>query len=107
MKIIKGDTVTIITGKDKSRSGEVLVAFPKKNSVVIKGLNMFKKHVKAQQGQKGGIIEKERSVLVSKVILVCPSCKKTTRVGYQIDASGTKHRLCKKCAAFLDTKATK
>jgi large subunit ribosomal protein L24 len=107
MKIIKGDTVTIITGKDKSRTGEVIVAFPKKNSIIVKGLNMFKKHIKAQEGKKGGIVEKERFILTSKVILVCPSCKKTTRVGYKIDASGTKHHICKKCGAFLDTKATK
>ena len=107
MKIIKGDTVTISIGKDKGRSGEVLVAFPQKKSIIVKGLNIFKKHIKAQKGQKGGIVEKERAILVSKVALLCPACKKTTRVGYQIDASGTKHRLCKKCSAFLDTKATK
>ncbi len=107
MKLIKGDTVTITTGKDKGRSGAITVAFPKKNTIVIKGLNLFKKHTKAQGDQKGGIIEHERPILVSKVALVCPHCKKLTRVGYQIDTAGSKHRICKKCKTVLDVKVGK
>jgi large subunit ribosomal protein L24 len=101
MKIIKGDKVKVLIGKDKGREGEVIKCFPQKATVVVKGLNLFKKHIKASQNQPGSIIEKERALGVSKVILVCPECKKATRVGYQIDESGDKYRVCKKCKALL------
>jgi large subunit ribosomal protein L24 len=107
MKILKSDKVKILIGKDKGRVGEIIRAFPKTNRVVVKGINLFKKHIKATKDQKGGIVEKERSLLVSKVALVCPSCQKTTRVGYQIDKSGQKYRICKKCQALLTSKAAK
>ncbi len=64
MKIIKGDKVQVLIGKDKGRSGEVLKSLPKENKVVVKGLNIFKKHIKASQGNKGGIVEKERGLPV-------------------------------------------
>ena len=101
MKIIKGDTVKVMIGKDKAREGQVLAVYPKKDSVLVKGLNMFKKHIKGQQGQQGGIIDKERALQASKVMVVCPSCKKTTRVAYQVDKSGQKTRICRKCKALL------
>lgn len=107
MKILKGDTVKILIGKDKNRSGSVIAAFPKKNTVVVKGLNMFKKHIKASQGKSGSIIEKERPLGVSKVILICPNCQKTTRVGYEIDKSGDKYRICKKCKTIIQNKVIK
>lgn len=101
MKIIKGDKVQILIGKDKGRTGEVLVSFPKKSMVLVKDINKFKKHIKATKDQKGGIIEKNRPIAVSKVILICPSCQKPTRVGYKIDKSGEKYRVCKKCNALI------
>ncbi len=104
MKILKGDQVKILLGKDKGRTGEVIMSFPKTLKIVVKGLNIFKKHVKPQNGQKGGIVEKERSLLVSKVALVCPSCSKTVRVGYNVDKNGVKTRICKKCQAPLISK---
>lgn len=107
MKIIKQDLVKVLIGKDKGREGEVVRTIPKKNKIIVKGLNMFKKHVKPTQNQKGGIIEKERAMIVSKVILVCPECKKSTRVGYQIDKTGSKYRICKKCKAMLPSPSTK
>lgn len=107
MKIIKGDKVLLTIGKDKGRSGEVLVVFPKINRVVVKGLNIFKKHVKAQKGQKGGIIEKERALDASKVMILCPNCQKPSRIAYELDKSGAKHRLCKKCHQLLDSKSSK
>jgi large subunit ribosomal protein L24 len=107
MKILKGDTVKVLIGKDKGRSGSVITGFPKKNTVTVKGLNMFKKHIKASQGKPGSIIEKERSLAVSKVILVCPNCQKTTRVGYEIDKSGDKYRICKKCKTIIQNKVIK
>lgn len=101
MKILKGDTVQILIGKDKGRTGEVVKSLPKNSKVVVKGLNIFKKHIKASQGNPGSIVEKERPFFVSKVALVCPSCKKAVRVGYQIDKSGEKYRICKKCKSII------
>ena len=80
MKIQKDDNVKILIGKDKGREGKVLQAIPKKNLVVVQGLNTFKKHVKPSQNQKGGIVTKERALAVSKVILICPNCKKAFKV---------------------------
>ena len=107
MKIIKDDTVKILIGKDKGREGKVLKTFPKKNQIIVSGLNLFKKHVKPTQNQSGGIISKERALLVSKVALICPNCKKTTRVAYSIDKSGQKYRICKKCQSMLTSKSLK
>jgi large subunit ribosomal protein L24 len=104
MKIIKGDTVKILIGKDKGRQGEVFKCLPAKKLVFIKDINIFKKHIKSTKQQKGGIIEKERGLLVSKVALVCPNCQKATRVGYQIDKAGDKNRFCKKCITLITTK---
>lgn len=105
--MLKGDTVKVLIGKDKGRSGSVVASFPKKNTIIVKGLNMFKKHIKASQGKPGSIIEKERSIGVSKVILICPNCQKATRVGYEIDKSGDKYRICKKCKTIIQNKVIK
>lgn len=108
MKILKGDKVQVLIGKDKGREGEVVKSFPKKSTLVVKGLNIFKKHVKPTQNQPGKIIEKERPIYISKLALICPECKKTTRVGFKIDKSGAKYRICKKCQAIINSsKATK
>jgi large subunit ribosomal protein L24 len=97
MKIITGDKVKILIGKDKGRVSEVIKTFPKKRTVLVKGLNLYKKHVKATKNQAGGIVEKERAYPISKVALVCPNCQKTIRVSYLIDKSGDKTRYCRKC----------
>ncbi len=107
MKILKGDKVKILIGKDKGREGEVVKTFPKKMSVVVKDLNIFKKHVKPSQNRPGSIVEKERPIHISKVVLICPECKKTTRVGYKIDKSGAKYRICRKCNAILKQSSAK
>ena len=107
MKIIKSDKVKILLGKDKGRVGEVVRVFPKKMTIVVKGMNLFKKHVKPSQNQKGGIVEKERPLLISKVALICPNCQKATRVGFEIDKAGHKYRQCKKCHTMLIPKAAK
>lgn len=101
MKLIKGDNVKILLGKDKGRDGEIVRVIPKNNQIIVKGLNLFKKHIKPTQNQKGSIIEKERPILASKVALICPSCKKTTRVGLQVDKEGSKYRVCKKCKNLI------
>lgn len=107
MKLIKGDQVKILLGKDKNREGEVITVFAKKGTIVVKGMNLFKRHRKGTQNQPGTIVEKERALLASKVALICPSCHKITRIGYQIDKVGNKTRICRKCKAIIAAKVTK
>lgn len=97
MKIKKGDTVYVIRGKDKGKSGKVVKALPKKNKIIIEGINLVKKHIKPKRsGEKGEIITIPQPIDVSKVKLICPNCKKPTRVGYEIKEDN-KFRKCKKC----------
>ena len=97
MKIRKGDNVIMLNGKDKGKTGKVIKVLSENNRVVIEGLNMLKRAVRARkQGQKGQIISKERSVNAASVALVCKSCGKPTRVGYKFEGE-TKVRICKKC----------
>ena len=101
MNIKKDDKVIVLSGKDKGKQGEVLVAEPKAGKVIVKGVNVATKHQKPQkQGQEGGIIKVETPIYVSKVQLVCPKCGKATRVGHKI-ADGKKVRVCKKCGAEI------
>ncbi len=102
MKIKKGDTVLIIKGKDRGKSGKVIKALPKENRIIIEGLNLVKKHVKPKRaGEKGEIVEIPAPLYISKVKLICPSCKKPTKVGYKF-VNDTKKRYCKKCKNLID-----
>ena len=96
MKIKIGDTVKITAGKDKGREGKIEMVLPKRNSVVVPEVNMYKKHVKGQQGQKGGMYDLPRPLNIAKVALICPHCKKQTRVGIEI-VKNEKLRVCRKC----------
>ncbi len=97
MKIHKGDTVLIISGKDRGKQGKVIQAFPKGSRILVEGVNLRKKHQKPKKtGEKGQIILLPGAVSVSNVKLVCPKCGKTTRVGYKITEE-KKYRICKKC----------
>ena len=103
MRIKKGDTVKILLGKDKGRNGKVQKIFKKKNTVLVEGLNIYKKHLKPQkEGQKGGIVEVSRPLAASKLMLICPVCGKAARIGYQQDKTGKKLRICKKCQGLID-----
>lgn len=110
LNVKKGDTVVVIAGKDKGKTGKVLVAMPADNSVVVAGVNMIAKHKKPRSAQdKGGIIKKEGKINASNVQIVCPVCGKATRVAHTIK-DDKKIRECKKCGADLDAtvkKATK
>ena len=100
MKIKKGDTVLLISGKDKNKKGKVIQVFPKENRIIIEGLNIVKKHVRAKKsGEKGQKVEVPRPLNSSNVKLVCPKCKKPVRVGYKVVSKGRekKVRICKKC----------
>lgn len=102
MKIKKGDTVTMLAGKDSGKKGVVEKTIPASLKVVVAGLNIVKRNRKPRkQGEKGQLIEMPSAVDVSNVAFTCPSCKKATRVGYRADAeSGKKNRFCKKCNAI-------
>ena len=102
MKIRKGDTVKVLSGNDKGKTGEVLQVIPNSQKVVVKGINVRKKHVKARkQGEESGIIAVECSIPSSKVNVVCSKCGKATKVGYKIEKD-EKVRVCKKCGAKLN-----
>jgi len=112
MKIKKGDTVLIISGKDKGKKAKVLEAFPKERKVTVEGTNLRKKHQKPKKsGEKGQVVELPGPISVSNVKLVCPKCGKAAKVGYKIlkdnkvkivdelrsSSRFAKARVCKKC----------
>ena len=101
MKIRKGDNVKILSGNDKGKTGEVLEVIPKTEKIIVKGINIRKKHVKPRkQGEEGGIIPVECAIHVSKVNVVCPKCGKATRIGYETEKD-QKVRVCRKCNAKI------
>lgn len=97
MKIKKDDAVLIISGKDKGKKAKVLESFPKKDKVMVEGVNIVKKHRRPKkEKEKGQIVEIPKPISVSNVKLICPKCSKATRVGYRLTEKG-KYRICKKC----------
>ena len=93
-----GDTVVVLSGKDKGKQGKVLQVSPKERKVIVEGLNIATKHVKPRrQGEQGGIVEAEAAMYASKVQLVCPKCSKATRTGHKFLEDGSKVRVCKSC----------
>ena len=101
MRIKKGDNVQVLSGNDKGKTGEVLEVSPKADKIIVKGVNVRKKHVKARkQGDESGIIAVECAIPTSKVNVVCPKCGKATKVGYTVEKD-EKVRVCKKCGAKL------
>lgn len=100
MFVKKDDTVILLTGdkKDRKKSGKVLEVSPKEGKVIVEGINMVSKHVKPRKaGDPSGIIQAESAIYASKVQVVCPKCKKATRVGTKVLENGKKVRICKKC----------
>ena len=93
-----GDTVVVLSGKDKGKKGTVLAVSPKEGKVIVERVNMVSKHVKPRRmGEPGGIIKAEGAMYASKVQLVCPRCKQPTRLGHKLYEDGKKGRICKKC----------
>ena len=102
MHVKKDDTVLILSGDDKGKQGKVLAVSPKEGKVIVEGLNMVKKHVKPRKaGDPSGIIEAESAIYASKVQVVCPACKKATRIAHKKvlnDAGKSRSvRICKHC----------
>ena len=101
MKVKKGDTVQVLAGNDKGKTGEVLEVIPKDSKIVVKGVNVRKKHIKPRkQGEEGGIIPVECAINSSKVNVVCSKCGKPARIGYKVE-NDKKVRICKKCGTVI------
>ena len=99
----KGETVMVVSGKDKNKKGKVLVVMPKTGKVIVEGINIATKHTKARkQGDVGGIVKQEAPIYASKVMYVCDKCGTPARVGKKILSDGTKVRYCKKCNEVID-----
>jgi len=103
MKIRKEDNVLIIAGKDKGKKGKVRFVYPKRNRILIEGVNMIKTHSRArQQVRQAGIIEREAPIALSNVMLICTRCNKPARVGFKILDDGRKVRICRSCKEAID-----
>ncbi|MCY0146623.1 50S ribosomal protein L24 [Hoeflea sp. G2-23] len=100
-KIRKGDKVVVLTGKDKGRTGEVLVVMPKEDRAVVRGLNMVKRHQRQSQTQEAGIINKEASLHLSNLAVADPKDGKPTRVGFRIEGE-KKVRVAKRSGEVID-----
>ena len=99
----KGDTVMVITGKERGKRGKVLIVLPAKRRVIVEKLNMIKRHQRpTQKLRQGGIIEREGTLNLSNVMVVCGKCDQPTRTGTQMLAEGKKARVCKRCGEIID-----
>jgi large subunit ribosomal protein L24 len=97
MKLKKGDEIIVIVGKDKGRKGKVEKVFPKDNTVLVPGINVYKRHAKKRDDKHpGGIISLPKALNASKVMFLCPSCGQMTRIGYK-NLKDEKVRMCRKC----------
>jgi len=103
MNIRKNDTVMVIAGKDKGKQGKVRFAYPKQERVLVEGVNFIKKHSRARGAvRQAGIIEREVSIPVSNVMLLCSKCNHPARVGFRFLADGRKVRFCRSCGEVMD-----
>lgn len=104
MSIRKGDTVRVMSGDDHGKEGRVLSVNPRKNTVIVEHANLIKRHTRPNPAKniKGGILEREAPINVSKVLIICSNCGKHARIGHNVLPDGTKVRVCKRCGTTLD-----
>ena len=101
LHVKKGDTVVVLSGKDKGKQGKIITAMPRAGKVVVEGVNKVKRHSKPSlKVPQGGIITKEMPLQACKVQIVCPACNKPTRIGHK-DVNGKNARVCKKCGEII------
>ena len=106
MKIVKNDTVLVISGNSKGSKGKVLKVFPKRSRVIVEGVNFIKRHTRpTQKNPQGGILEKEASVHISNLMVICPKCSAPSRMGKKVLADGKRVRICRNCEEMLVTSA--
>lgn len=97
-----GDTVVVLSGKERGKKGKVVAVSPKEGKVIVEGVNMVSRHVKPRKmGQEGGIVKAEGAMYACKVQIVCPHCDKPSRILHKVNAEGKKERICKKCGKAL------
>jgi large subunit ribosomal protein L24 len=101
-RLKKGDTVKVIAGKEKGKTGKVLSTLPDKQRVLVEKVNLIKRHKKPDAKGKGGIVEKEGPLHVSNVMVLCGKCGAGVRIGHKVLDDGKKVRVCKKCHEILD-----
>jgi large subunit ribosomal protein L24 len=103
MNIRKNDNVVVVAGKDKGKKGRVRFVYPKKNRILVEGINFIKMHSRARaQVQQAGIVERESPIHISNVMLVCNRCNKPVRVGFRKLEDGRKVRICRSCSEVID-----
>jgi large subunit ribosomal protein L24 len=100
MKVRKGDLVEVLSGKNRGKRGHVMRSIPEKQTVIVDGANMAKRHTKPRgQTMQGGIIDNDMPLPVSAVGVVCTACGKPSKIGYRIDEAGRKLRFCRRCGS--------
>ena len=103
MKIRKNDTVLVIAGKDKGKTGKVRFAYPKEGRLIVEGINFVKRHTRARgRVRQAGIIQLEAPMPISNVMLLCGRCNHPTRVGFRFLEDGRKVRVCRSCHEVID-----
>ena len=103
MQIRKNDSVMVISGKERGKTGKVLRVNPEEDAVIIERINVVKRHTKPRGPQQaGGIIEKEASIPASNIMIMCDKCNAPVRIGHKVLADGNKVRVCRRCAEALD-----
>lgn len=106
MKVVKNDTVLVISGNYRGKKGKVLKVFPKNRRVIVEGVNFIKRHTRpTQKNQQGGIVEKEAPIHVSNLMVVCPKCDTPTRLGRKVLENGNRIRICGRCGEMLVSSA--
>lgn len=107
LRIKKGDRVYILKGKDRGKEGKIIKVFPKKEKIVVEGINRVKRHTKpTQRNTQGGIIEKEAPIAISNAMLICPNCANPTRFSVGFVKEKDKTRICKRCKEPIDREKT-
>jgi len=102
LKLKKGDTIRVVKGKDKGKTGKILAIYLSVGRALIEGINLAKKHKRqTRQEEKGGIVSIEMPISISNIALVCKNCSRQARVGFTILKDGTKARICKACKEVL------
>jgi large subunit ribosomal protein L24 len=104
INVRRNDRVMVIAGKDKGKSGRVIEVHARKHEVLVEGVNVVKRHMKAnsRRGVQGGILDRESPVDVSNIMLICPHCSAPTRISHQVLGDGKRIRACKKCGAAIE-----
>ena len=103
VRVKRGDTVAVIAGKERGKRGKVLLVLPAKGRLIVERVNMIKRHQRpTQKLRQGGIIEREGTLPISNIMVVCTRCDRPTRVAIQVLADGRKVRVCKRCDEIVD-----